>query len=284
MSEMNNRRERDFSKYDSMTTDELQQILRLDAMQPVGKESDTEELFYIMEVLAVRRKNNSPAPGKTAQQAFEEFTTFYMPKDVNEEPINTVPATKKNPSVLWLRRLTTVAAAFAIVFFTALTTNAFGFDLFGRIAKWSAEIFHLESSPEATIAPNDISLNEFGSLQQTLTEHQISHRLAPTWLPDGYYTTEVKVTETPHEKIFYTKYVNECDDEISITIRQVLTGVPFSVEKNEDFVEIYECDGIAYYIMSNHERTCAAWVVDAFEGYIIGNITIEDLKVIIDSI
>ena len=59
MSEQLDRRARDFSKFDSMTTEALQQILRLDAMKPEGEESDAEELFYIMGVLADRRRNDS---------------------------------------------------------------------------------------------------------------------------------------------------------------------------------------------------------------------------------
>lgn len=45
-----------FAMNDAMSTEELQQLLREDASKPVGEESDTDSLFYIMEVLAKRRK------------------------------------------------------------------------------------------------------------------------------------------------------------------------------------------------------------------------------------
>ena len=284
MSEKLDRRERDFSKFDSMTTEALQQILRLDAMKPTGEESDTEELFYIMEVLADRRRNDSTFTGKTAQQAFEDFQKYYMPEDAAQESADAVPERKNNPSVLWLRRLGTLAAALAIVFFTTLTANAFGFDLFGKVAKWSAEFFHFESSPEATIDPADISLYEFSSLQQALDDSGISKKLVPTWLPDRYKTAEVKVTDTPQENIYYAKYVNGSNDEISITIRQVLNGIPFNIEKNDELVEIYECDGIAYYIFQNHDTVHISWVVDNFECLIVCKLPINTVKKIIDSI
>ena len=58
MSELNNRAE--FSHYDSMTTEELQEILRKHAHGELQTEPDTDELYYIMEVLAQRREEQDP--------------------------------------------------------------------------------------------------------------------------------------------------------------------------------------------------------------------------------
>lgn len=285
MSEKLDRRERDFSKFDSMTTEALQQILRLDAMKPTSEESDTEEIFYIMEVLADRRRNDSTFTGKTAQQAFEDFQKYYMPEDAAQESANEVPEHKCKPSVLWLRRLTAVAAALAIVFFTTLTANAFGFDLFGKVAKWSAEFFHFEVSPEVTIDPAANSKYDFSSLQQALDDSDITQNLAPTWIPDDYSLAEIKVSDTYREIVIFSRYSNtHTNSELSITIRQILHGTPFSIEKSDDLVEIYTVNGIAYYIVSNQNMVCATWVVNEFECVISGNITIDELKAMIDSI
>ena len=70
MSETNNR---SYSKYDSMSTEQLQEVLRLDAHQREGEGMDTEELFYVMEVLTVRRKSNPETAGKSLQEAKAEF-------------------------------------------------------------------------------------------------------------------------------------------------------------------------------------------------------------------
>ena len=68
MSENQNRRVGNLSKYDAMTTEELEEILRLDAEAPQEQESDIEMILYIMEVLAKRKRNNGHT-GKTAQEA-----------------------------------------------------------------------------------------------------------------------------------------------------------------------------------------------------------------------
>lgn len=287
MSEKLDRRERDFSKFDSMTTEALQQILRLDAMKPIGEESDTEELFYIMEVLADRRRNDSTFTGKTAQQAFNDFQKYYMPEDAAQESADAVPEVKIKHSVLWLRRLGALAAALAIVFFTTLTADAFGFDLFGKVAKWSAEFFHFEGHEEPTEIsdPDMIDQVEYTSLQEALDDYKITQNLAPTWLPDGYALSEIDISENPYEKVVYSRYTGIKDNnEISISIRQILIGSPLNIEKSDNLVEIYDSKGIAYYIVSNHNQVCAAWVVEEFECFIAGSITIDELKKIVDSI
>ena len=55
MSEDQNRGSRDFSRYDAMTTEDLEQILRSDASAPMEQETDTELILHVMEVLANRR-------------------------------------------------------------------------------------------------------------------------------------------------------------------------------------------------------------------------------------
>lgn len=287
MSEQLDRSKRDFSKFDSMTTEALQQILRLDAMKPTGEESDTEELFYIMEVLADRRRNDSTYTGKTAQQAFEDFQKYYMPEEIDDDAANAAPAKQNKVSVLWLRRIASIAAALAIFFLTTVTANAFGFDLFGKVAKWSEEFFHFENQTEPTTVadPDTNDQVEYTSLQEALTSFKISQPLAPLWLPDDYVFSEIHVTDSPRENTFHANYHNECTGtELSITIRQILDGPPLNIEKNENLVEVYITNDIAYYIFSNHDRIRAVWVVDEFECLITGNISIDELKEMIDSI
>lgn len=285
MSEQLDRRQRDFSKFDSMTTEALQQILRLDAMKPEGEESDTEELLYIMEVLADRRRNDSTYTGKTVQQAFEDFQKYYMPDKSNDDAVDAAPAKQNKISVLWLRRIAAVAAALSIVFFTTFTADAFGYNLFGKIAKWSLEFFHFENYLQETTSPPPEMSNPviFTSLQEALDVYKITQKLAPTWLPDGFHLSEIEVALSPKEIVFYANYFHS-EDEIVISIRQLLSSLPVEVEKSDDAVEIYEHNGIAYFLFSNLGRIRAVWVIDEFECFITGNITIDEMKAIINSI
>ena len=279
------RRTRNFSKYDSMSTERLQEILRLDAHRTDGVEMDTDELFYIMEVLADRRRNDSSYTGKTIQQAFEDFQKYYMPEETDNDAADAAPAKQNKLSVLWIRRIASIAAALAIVFLTTITANAFGFDLFGKVAKWSEEFFHFEESPMDTINPVTTPNLKYNSLQHALEDYDITKNLVPTWLPNGYVFYELSIAETPREKTFYSRYTNNDNgDELSITIRQLLSGPPLNIEKNDNLVEIHPNDGIAYYIFSNQSVIHVGWVVDNFECLIVCSLPIDVVREIIDSI
>lgn len=285
MSEQLDRRERDFSKFDSMTTEALQQILRLDAMKPIGEESDTEELLYIMEVLADRRRNDSTYTGKTVQQAFENFQKYYMPDKSNDDAVDAAPAKQNKISVLWLRRIAAVAAALAIVFLTTFTADAFGYDLFGKVAKWSEEFFHFDpnsNSSEATLPDTEDKL-EYTSLQEALDINGITLRLAPSYLPNEYLLSKIEVFSSPKEIVFHANYQAD-GGELIIQIRQLLSSFPIEIEKNDNCVEIFERNGIAYFLFENNNTVQASWVVEEFECFIIGEITIEEMKRIVASI
>ncbi len=114
MSENLNRSNPDFSKYDSMSIGELEEILRADAMGPERDDSDIDEILYVMEVLAKKRRQNGIA-GKTALEAYQEFQQHYLPL-IEEE---SEPRRKSN--VIPFRRIAAVAASLVLVF--SLTTT-----------------------------------------------------------------------------------------------------------------------------------------------------------------
>lgn len=275
MSETNNRNPRDYSKYDSMSTEQLQEILRLDAHQSEGEGMDTEELFYVMEVLTVRRKSNPETAGKSLQEAKAEFRKHYMPQEK--------PKTVAFP--MWLRRASAVAAVLAIFMVITTSVNAFGYDLWGKVAIWSQEFFHFEDETQGTTTLDPIIdiQTEYSSLQAALDRFKITQKLAPRWLPDGYSLYELEVIDSPKEISIYANY--SCgENKIKVSIRQLISGKPEEIEKSAGYVTVYESNGIAYYIFENNSNLQATWVVGEFEGIIGGPITIEEMKAIIDSI
>ena len=53
---------------------------------------------------------------------------------------------------------------------------------------------------------------------------------------------------------------------------------------NTPFLEIYTADGVDYYIFSNTDTLQVVWSIGEFECQIVGEITIEEMKAMIDSI
>ncbi len=269
------------SRYDSMSTEELQEILRKHAHGELETEPDTQDLFEIMEVLSKRRQTQNPQAFRSNEEAFAEFKQYYMPK---EENVSVQPKKFRFPT----RLLRTVAAVLTVVVILTVgmtvTANAFRFDLWGKIASWTKEIFHFSdvSGPDVTEPEKDYPV-EYEQLRAALAEYNIDESIMPTWLPDGYKHKDVTVKASPKVRSIQAVYESN-NVELIISIRQTV-GIPAKqVEKNDDLLEIYTVNGIDYYIFSNTETLQAAWSIGEFECLIIGNITVEEMKTMIDSI
>ena len=279
MSELNNRAE--YAHYDSLPTEELQEILRKHAHGELETEPDTDELYYIMEVLARRREEQDPQAFRSDEEALADFRKNYMPKEKSAVR----PKVIRFPN----RLLKTVAAVLVAVLIlavgTSITAEAFQIDIWGKFATWTKEIFQFTDIPQGTTAANpEKDYNaELKSLQDALNDEGIKEKLVPTWMPEGYNNTDLKTISTPRVRNISAVYEKN-GSELVINIRQTI-GVPaHQVEKNDDLLETYVVDGMEYYIFSNTETLQAAWSIGEFECIITGKITLEEMKMMIDSI
>lgn len=276
MSENINREIRDFSKYDSMETEELEEILRLDAEAPEDHESDIELLFYVMGVLADRNRNTN-ITGNNAQEAWESFQQNYMPKECLEfKPKKTSP---------WLRRLISTAAVLALVICIPVTANAFSWkDAWDIIARWAKETFSFVSSENAEVnEPSPDENVEYVSFAQLLQKHNIPTNLVPTWVPDGFILERIEKDITPTQEIYRAYYTNG-NIVLKIRIQTFLSEAFQKIEIGEDYAEIYTTAGIDYYIFDNADQIQAIWLNNAYECIISGDLSIDEIKKMIDSI
>ena len=278
MSEKQNRGIGDLSVYDTMATKELEEILRLDAEAPEEQESDIEKILYIMEVLAARKRNNGH-PGKTALEAYESFKKNYMPE--SEQSNNVFKKTeKRNPkSPRWLRTLTATAAMVAILLLGAVTAEAFGMNLWKAIVQWTQETFHFGEWEKSDVDNN----LQFDSLQDALEEGKISTAIVPTWIPVGYDLTAITVEQSPVQNKYRATYMSG-ESILKITVQEHLGEAPFYVEQSDGLIEEYEISGITYYLFSDIVRMKAKWIIDSYECSISGNLTIDELKTMLNSI
>ena len=279
MSEMEKRE--GFSQYDSLPTEELQKILRKHAHGELETEPDTDELYYIMEVLARRREEQEPQAFRSDEEAYAEFCEHYIPKENQEAR----PKVIRFPN----RFLKTVAAVLALVLIlavgTSITVEALHVDIWGKFANWTKEIFQFTDLPQGTTAANPDKENnaELQSLQDALAQEKVTEKLVPAWLPEGYTNVDMKTIRSPRVLNINAVYEKN-GSELVIKIRQTIGVQAPQVEKNDDFIEAYVVDGVEYYIFSNTETLQAAWSIGEFECLMIGKITLEEMKRMIDSI
>lgn len=285
MPDNQNRNDNRFSRYDAMSTEDLQAFLRKDASKPMGEESDTKEILYVMEVLARRRKEQTG--GKDPAEALASFKHNYYAKNETRSISESVPvARKRSSSGLWKRGLVAaVAAIFILVIGNSITASALGFDLFAIIAQWTQETFHFGQAGqvEETNAPSPDYVHPCASLQEVLDKRNITTPLVPTWMPGGYEEGSIKTTENPAQRQFFAIYQNG-DKTIRIRITDYLDAHPAQIEQSDSLVEIYSIDSVDYYIFENNGQLQAVWIKDNYECYISGPITLSEIKHIIDSI
>ena len=279
MSEME--KHKDISRYDSMSTQELQEILRKHAHGELDTEPDTQELYEIMEVLSVRRQNESPQAFRSNEEALAEFRQHYMAKEKEESKSKVI----KFPN----RILRTVAAVLVVVLIvtlgTSVTAEAFHVDIWGKFANWTKEIFQFADNTQGTTAANPEKENnvELKSLQDTLAKENVTESLVPTWMPEGYGSKDLQIVITPRVRNISAIYEKD-GSELIIKICQTIGVQAPQTEKNDDFLEAYVVDGVEYYIFSNTETLQVAWSIGEFECIIGGSITLEEMKAMINSI
>lgn len=284
MADFNNR-SGSFKKYDNMSTEELQQILRDDASNTEGQGLDMDELLYVLDVLAGRRKAHNE--GKTPEEALESFKRNYHPDIYNDSsPVSaTTFANKPIRKGYWKRGLIAVAAMIAIVISCTITADAWGFNLWDTVAKWTQETFHFGyfGQTEETNAPTPNRAHPCVSLQEALDTYKITAKLVPSWLPDGYVEESVDIVQTPKQRQFLAAY--QCgSDTIRIFIIDYLDTYPFQVEQSDALMDIHSVNGIDYLIFDNEGQIKATWIYETYECQISGPISIEQLKEMIDSI
>ena len=280
---MSNQKKRDFSSYDAMTTEALEEILRLDAEAPLDREQDTELLFYIMSVLAERKRADGH-PRKTAAQAWKEFLEHYFPceETLADEPAAASP--KKRRPARWLRHLAAAAAAFAVVVCAAFTADAFGFNILNIVGKWTEDMFYF--APIDQTEPNTPTCDDptaYTELQKLLLRSGVDPNLAPTWIPDGFELTEFNYDPMVGQTGVVAYYYNG-DRTILVSITSFLPEAPARIERSEGSIEVIQRDGVKYYLFTNLDCMCAAWIKDTWECTIGGHVTVEELKKMINSI
>lgn len=279
MSENLNRSPGNFSKYDSMSIEELEAVLRADAEAPDGPESDVDEILYVMEVLANKRRTNGIA-GKTALEAYELFQQHYLPN--KEENTKSVPEQKPR-KILYFRHLSTIAATLAIVVSLSMTANAFSWDsLWNVVATWAKETFSFSVGQVEASEPLPSDNLGYASLQDALAELDFVVDV-PIWIPDGYVLSDIIIDKNPKQETLLAVYEND-GKVLKISVQSYFAERPEQIEMSVDFVELYTASGIDYYIFSNHTQNRAVWIVDSYECYISGELTIANIKLMIDSI
>lgn len=258
MSELNKKDRHDYSKYDEMSTEALEEILRLDFQMSEDTESDIDAIMYISEVIAKRDKQ-SGAPAVNVEAAWEQFRTKYLPyadgrslydfdddepgcakasASASDDP---APNGKKHISARGRRRLGRIAilaAAVAVLFSLMMaTTYALGYDLWGAFARWTKDTFAFGSGSVTSNTEEPVKGAEYPTLQAALDLYGITEPLAPTWVPDGFVLDSVSVDDTSNPRVIIFQANYGCEDRwiaIQITMHRDANNITYTEWQKDD--------------------------------------------------
>ncbi len=293
MLESNDRSNRDFSRFDELSTSELENIIRQDSMLEDDEDSDIDAILYITDILARRREEENNGNVEDVEAAWQSFKKNYYPYRDDPTPLfcfDTDEETKDEPEPAsvkvrrpFLKRLIrpiSIAAVFVFILMAGTATAyALGFDVWGVFASWTHETFRFAGGKVTEVT------QPFGKLRDALGAYEIEGQFVPNWLPDEYSEDIVQVTETPNG--IYLVARCQCGSEkISIEIRTYVNPdvIHKTYEKFGDEIEMISLNDIDHFITENGDFTRISWVTEKSECSILCDFDEEEIHKMINSI
>lgn len=269
--------------FSSISTEELENLI---GNLLLDSNADYELMNELLEVYETR----DGVPEIDIDAAWERFTRdysgqgeIYLTEDA-DNPIQTssrgrLRRRRRLPKHLLRYSLITAAVlAFIVLPVTGVNTYAYSLSALRSIVQWTRENFWFNSE-ELPAQANE----ELAYLYDALEEHGITERLLPTWIPEGYSLADQSIFELASGNFFYARFKNEKNALfIQISIPSDSTSVQY--EWSGENISSYNRNGIEHHIMMNEGKVCVAWTNMSYECIISGDITVDDVRRMINSI
>ena len=271
------------------TTEELEELIALDFAED-NANLDADYISTILEVIE-ERENNTEERNKETLAAWNKFQEYSKEAESNklfeagksEEPtpdhrckIEYRQKSRKHGSA-W--RMGIVAAVLTVL----LCSTAFGWNLFQAIVEWTEETFSFLTGQSDNKLPKQDVLN----LLEVAVRDYTDLPAVPHRAPDGTQVLgNLNVIERNNRYSIGMGY--KADDKfftIQIVIHHAIPHDYSGVyQKDASIQEEYVSGGITHYITGNLENLSAAWTNGNIEGHIQGNLTLDEMRQMINSI
>lgn len=274
---------------DELTADELTDALSdmWDAMDE-NNYNPAQMDAYLSEL----EKREPISPGFNVDASLAAFQEKHARLFEQTAPVQLTTAAKPVHRRRWRTSLIAAIVAVVMMLCSMVTAQAFGFDIFGAIARWTEDTFRFSTSTQSAEnqqnAPAPATDGEFLTLQEALDAYGISELVAPRWYPAGFKTAEVSVSPRTTGVTIQADY-EDSGKSISVIIRQYTTVEDADIsigtfEKDASDVTQYEYNGIMHYLMSNNSNNIATWADNMLVCSISGDMSVDELKRMVDSI
>lgn len=287
MAESTRQTGQDHSKFDNMSTAELNEYLRQDSY---CEDSNLDDILYVMEVLERRERQDGNYSPPDVQKAWAEFQKYYNTEDndgkplhdfddefddmFGSEPTAEIISIKKARKGLsrTVKSLISVAAAIFVVIIGSVTAKALGYDIWDAVIVWTKDTFGFETTvnePKPTPYVKQIP-EELVDLKNLMIEHGLSDELIPGYIPEGYKMSNLEYDDLGNTDTIFCQLSNGANDIMLIYSIHSGDSTSFQLEKDDLSPEKYESGGTTYYIMSNMDDYLVTWLSDNVECTISG--------------
>ncbi|WP_312634826.1 DUF4367 domain-containing protein [Oscillibacter sp.] len=280
-----------------MSTEDLEKMLSQDFIAPDDAAPDIDYIMAIMEVIQKREAKELSSKPVDVDAAWQDFKENYEGQVDSfeignlQEPDSSHPLQieKKINTAKRFHILRYIGIAAAVIVLLCGAASAFGFDIFQALADWTNETFGFVSSNGAAqqtsipVIPQD---DPYSKLRTDVAD-ETDILLIPTWAPEGTEETgnTSVVKRMDSTRIFSSFTTNGGEFTINIQIYDALPDDYRTVYQKDDRpMQEYETNGVTYYIMHNNATCGVAWTNENIECAIQGDLGVEDLEKMVDSI
>lgn len=277
---------------ETMSTQELKDLLCQMSNQFTATEDESNAIIEIMEVLKIR-ENNSDYIRLDVNAALKTFREEFLPSaeidpastddetDDEDEHFKSDLPKKKNRS---FAQIAGIAATIAIMIFTAgcLIPTANGSNLWSTFAKWTKETFGIGITTDSV---HEEYSEQLTNLRTIMREHTIpTDGLLPYYIPEGYKEVGTDCVEMESGTVFLCQL--QSNSGLIILNYKVLNNpsVKAEYQKNDSNPEVLNINGQTFYIIQNVDLYSATWDIHNIECSIQNVPSHDELIIIINSI
>lgn len=280
-----------YAYLDQLSTQRLEALLLADAEDTSNRDT-SEAVSHILEVLQ-KREDSLIKDTVDTDKAWAEFQACYnipegkgqalYPCEEDRAVLQKKVISMEKPktrSIPW-KFAGTVAASIALVFALMIGAQASGVDVFGALAQWTSETLHFG------VRKTSIQSENYELFLEELGKQGIPEEYAPTWYPDGFTVSEPILGISDSSTLVQIDFTGLDEKAFSISIvryntTEILHNRTF--EKDDPSAEEYTSHGKTFYIFSNTDSVSATWADGALSELIWGDLSVDEVKLIIDSI
>lgn len=165
-----------------------------------------------------------------------------------------------------------------------ITANAFGRKPIQDFIRWVGDTIQIYTNPSGLmeLPPDDPS--QYHSLEEALEACGASSADRITWIPEDYSILYAEVILEGAIKEVMVVYEAE-RGELVLDILYIGDNDWRGVVESDPFDRnVYEHNGMSYYVTTNYDRAVAGWMDEEYMYDISGNVTKDEIRKIVESV